>query len=156
MLALLNHYRIAPGTLVLEVTESRRIDDPKAAVAILRPLRNAGVRIALDDFGMGYAGLRQLQHMKSVPVDILKIDKIFIDTLPEDASMVAAIIQLGRSLNLKMVAEGVENKEQYEWLKAAKVDVLQGFLFARAVPAEVFEQDYLSEEKSLLPGVIDE
>ncbi|WP_421549829.1 biofilm formation regulator HmsP [Kluyvera intermedia] len=156
MLVLLNHYRIAPGTLVLEVTESRRIDDPKAAVAILRPLRNAGVRIALDDFGMGYAGLRQLQHMKSVPVDILKIDKIFIDTLPEDASMVAAIIQLGRSLNLKMVAEGVENKEQYEWLKAAKVDVLQGFLFARAVPAEVFEQDYLSEEKSLLPGVIDE
>lgn len=156
MLALLNHYRIAPGTLVLEVTESRRIDDPKAAVAILRPLRNAGVRIALDDFGMGYAGLRQLQYMKSVPVDILKIDKIFIDTLPEDASMVAAIIQLGRSLNLKMVAEGVENKEQYEWLKAAKVDVLQGFLFARAVPAEVFEQDYLSEEKSLLPGVIDE
>lgn len=156
MLALLNHYRIAPGTLVLEVTESRRIDDPKAAVAILRPLRNAGVRIALDDFGMGYAGLRQLQHMKSVPVDILKIDKIFIDTLPEDASMVAAIIQLGRSLNLKVVAEGVENKGQYEWLKAAKVDVLQGFLFARAVPAEVFEQDYLSEEKSLLPGVIDE
>ena len=152
MLALLNRYRIAPGTLVLEVTESRRIDDPKAAVAILRPLRNAGVRIALDDFGMGYAGLRQLQHMKSVPVDILKIDKIFIDTLPEDASMVAAIIQLGRSLNLKMVAEGVENKQQYDWLKAEEVDVLQGFLFARAVPAEVFEQDYLGEEKSLLPG----
>ncbi|MFV0261741.1 MAG: biofilm formation regulator HmsP [Kluyvera sp.] len=152
MLALLDRYRIAPGTLVLEVTESRRIDDPKAAVAILRPLRNAGVRIALDDFGMGYAGLRQLQHMKSVPVDILKIDKIFIDTLPEDASMVAAIIQLGRSLNLKMVAEGVENEEQYSWLRAANVDVLQGFLFARAVPPEVFEQDYLGQEKSLLPS----
>ncbi len=128
MLALLNRYRIAPGTLILEVTESRRIDDPKAAVAILRPLRNAGVRIALDDFGMGYAGLRQLQHMKSVPVDILKIDKIFIDSLPEDTSMVAAIIQLGRSLNLKMVAEGVESKEQYAWLRAADVDILQGFL----------------------------
>lgn len=152
MLELLNRYRIAPGTLVLEVTESRRIDDPKAAVAILRPLRNAGVRIALDDFGMGYAGLRQLQHMKSVPVDILKIDKIFIDTLPEDASMVSAIIQLGRSLNLKVVAEGVENQQQYEWLRAANVDVLQGFLFARAVPSEVFEQDYLGQEKSLLPN----
>ncbi|MEX3020417.1 biofilm formation regulator HmsP [Kluyvera sp. STS39-E] len=151
MLALLNRYHIAPDTLVLEVTESRRIDDPKAAVAILRPLRSAGVRIALDDFGMGYAGLRQLQHMKSVPVDILKIDKIFIDTLPEDDSMVAAIIQLGRGLNLKMVAEGVENKEQYEWLKAEKVDVLQGFLFARAVPAEIFELDYLGRNKSLLP-----
>lgn len=152
MLALLNRYRIAPGTLILEVTESRRIDDPKAAVAILRPLRNAGVRIALDDFGMGYAGLRQLQHMKSVPVDILKIDKIFIDSLPEDTSMVAAIIQLGRSLNLKMVAEGVESKEQYAWLRAADVDILQGFLFARAVPIDVFEQDYLGKDNSLLPG----
>ncbi|MFB5644037.1 biofilm formation regulator HmsP [Kluyvera ascorbata] len=152
MLALLNRYRIAPGTLILEVTESRRIDDPKAAVAILRPLRNAGVRIALDDFGMGYAGLRQLQHLKSVPVDILKIDKIFIDSLPEDTSMVAAIIQLGRSLNLKMVAEGVESKEQYAWLRAADVDILQGFLFARAVPIDVFEQDYLGKDNSLLPG----
>jgi EAL domain-containing protein (putative c-di-GMP-specific phosphodiesterase class I) len=63
MLELLTRYRIQPGTLILEVTESRRIDDPHAAVAILRPLRNAGVRVALDDFGMGYAGLRQLQHM---------------------------------------------------------------------------------------------
>ena len=145
MLALLERYRIAPGTLVLEVTESRSIDDPKAAVAILRPLRNAGVRIALDDFGMGYAGLQQLQHMKSLPVDILKIDKLFVDTLPEDASMVAAIIQLARSLNLRLVAEGVETQEQYAWLKEAKVDVLQGFLFARAVSPENFEQDYLPD-----------
>lgn len=145
MLALLERYRIAPGTLVLEVTESRSIDDPKAAVAILRPLRNAGVRIALDDFGMGYAGLQQLQHMKSLPVDILKIDKLFVDTLPEDASMVAAIIQLARSLNLRLVAEGVETQEQYAWLKEAKVDVLQGFLFARAVSPESFEQDYLPD-----------
>lgn len=144
MLALLERYRIAPGSLVLEVTESRRIDDPKAAVAILRPLRNAGVRIALDDFGMGYAGLQQLQHMKALPVDILKIDKLFVDTLPGDASMIAAIIQLARSLNLRLVAEGVETQEQYAWLKAENVDVLQGFLFARAVSPDVFEQDYLS------------
>ncbi len=73
LLELRSRYRIQPGTLILEVTESRhRIDNPHAAVAILRPLRNAGVRIALDDFGMGYAGLRQLQHMKSLPVDIIK------------------------------------------------------------------------------------
>ena len=147
MLALLNRYRIAPGTLVLEVTESRSIDDPKAAVGILRPLREAGVRIALDDFGMGYAGLQQLQHMKSLPVDILKIDKLFVDTLPGDASMVAAIIQLARSLNLSLVAEGVETQEQYDWLKAENVDILQGFLFARAVSPAVFEQDYLPGAK---------
>jgi EAL domain-containing protein (putative c-di-GMP-specific phosphodiesterase class I)/GGDEF domain-containing protein len=146
MLELLSRYRIAPGSLVLEVTESRRIDDPKAAVAILRPLRNAGVQIALDDFGMGYAGLRQLQHMKSLPVDILKIDKIFVDSLPDDTSMVSAIIQLARSLNLSIVAEGVENDAQLEWLKSAGVDIAQGFLFARAVSPEVFEQNYLSPQ----------
>lgn len=68
------------------MTESRRIDDPNEAVAILKPLRNAGIRIALDDFGMGYAGLRQLQHMKTLPVDVLKIDKAFVDGLPDDSS----------------------------------------------------------------------
>jgi EAL domain-containing protein (putative c-di-GMP-specific phosphodiesterase class I) len=92
------------------VTESRHLDDPQTVVSLLRPLREAGVRIALDDFGMGYAGLRQLQHMKSLPVDILKIDKAFIDMLPEDTSMVPAIIQLARGLNLRIVAEGVEKK----------------------------------------------
>lgn len=143
MLELLNRYRIARGTLVLEVTESRRIDDPKAAVAILRPLRNAGVQIALDDFGMGYAGLRQLQHMKSLPVDILKIDKIFVESLPNDTSMVSAIIQLARSLNLSIVAEGVETQAQFDWLKTAGVDIAQGFLFDRAVAPETFESHYL-------------
>lgn len=145
LLELLNRYRIEPGTLILEVTESRRIDDPHAAVAILRPLRNAGVRIALDDFGMGYAGLRQLQHMKSLPVDVLKIDKMFVDGLPEDNSMVTAIILMARSLNLQMIAEGVETEAQRDWLAKAGVEVAQGFLFARPVPAEVFEDRYLKD-----------
>ncbi|NDO82592.1 biofilm formation regulator HmsP [Citrobacter sp. NCU1] len=145
LLELLNRYRIEPGTLILEVTESRRIDDPHAAVAILRPLRNAGVRIALDDFGMGYAGLRQLQHMKSLPVDVLKIDKMFVDGLPEDNSMVTAIILMARSLNLQMIAEGVETQAQRDWLAQAGVEVAQGFLFARPVPAEVFEERYLKD-----------
>jgi EAL domain-containing protein (putative c-di-GMP-specific phosphodiesterase class I)/GGDEF domain-containing protein len=143
MLALLSRYRIRPGTLTLEVTESRRIDDPHAAVAILRPLRNAGVRIALDDFGMGYAGLRQLQHMKSLPVDVLKIDKMFIDGLPEDNSLATAIIQLARSLNLQMVAEGVESEAQRQWLTQAGVELAQGFLFSPPVPTERFEARYL-------------
>lgn len=143
LLELLSRYRIQPDTLILEVTESRCIDDPHAAVAILRPLRSAGVRIALDDFGMGYAGLRQLQHMKSLPVDILKIDKMFVEGLPEDDSMVTEIILMARSLNLKMIAEGVETEAQRDWLAQAGVDVAQGFLFARAVPPDVFEERYL-------------
>jgi len=144
MLELLHRYRIAPNTLILEVTESRRIDDPQAAVAILRPLRDAGVRIALDDFGMGYAGLRQLQHMKSLPVDVLKIDKLFVEGLPEDSSMVSAIIHMARSLGLEIIAEGVENEAQRRWLAEAGVDVAQGFLFARATTPEVFEGHYFA------------
>ena len=143
MLTLLDRYRIAPGTLVLEITESRHLDDPQTVVSLLRPLREAGVRIALDDFGMGYAGLRQLQHMKSLPVDILKIDKAFIDMLPEDTSMVPAIIQLARGLNLRIVAEGVENEPQYHWLQAAGVDVVQGFLFGCALSQEAFMTQFL-------------
>lgn len=143
MLTLLDRYRIAPGTLVLEITESRHLDDPQTVVSLLRPLREAGVRIALDDFGMGYAGLRQLQHMKSLPVDILKIDKAFIDMLPEDTSMVPAIIQLARGLNLRIVAEGVEKEAQYHWLQAAGVDVVQGFLFGCALPQEAFMTQFL-------------
>ncbi|HAT1612245.1 TPA: biofilm formation regulator HmsP [Raoultella planticola] len=143
MLTLLDRYRIAPGTLVLEMTESRHLDDPQTVVSLLRPLREAGVRIALDDFGMGYAGLRQPQHMKSLPVDILKIDKAFIDMLPEDTSMVPAIIQLARGLNLHIVAEGVEKEAQYHWLRAAGVDVVQGFLFGGALSPEAFMTQFL-------------
>lgn len=147
LLALIERYRIVPGTLVLEVTESRRLDDPQAVIALLRPLRDAGTRIALDDFGMGYAGLRQLQHMKSLPVDILKIDKAFIDMLPDDTSMVPAIIQLARGLKLRIVAEGVEKEEQLKWLQAAGVDIAQGYLFGCALPLESFMQRFLHAEK---------
>lgn len=143
-LALIHRYRIQPDTLILEVTESRCIDNRDDAVAILKPLRNAGVRIALDDFGMGYSGLRQLHHMKTLPVDVLKIDKTFVEGLPEDCSMVQAIIQMAHSLNLHVIAEGIENDAQREWLAAAGVESGQGFLFDRAVPSDIFEQRYLA------------
>ncbi|MWL73475.1 EAL domain-containing protein, partial [Escherichia coli] len=144
LLELIHRYQIQPDTLILEVTESRRIDDPNEAVAILRPLRNAGVRIALDDFGMGYAGLRQLQHMKTLPVDVLKIDKTFVEGLPDDSSMVQAIIQMAQSLTLDVIAEGVETEAQRDWLAEAGVKYGQGYLFARAVPRDLFEAHYLS------------
>ncbi|WP_338627962.1 biofilm formation regulator HmsP [Enterobacter sp. JJBC] len=145
MLELIHRYRIQPHTLILEVTESRWIDNPDDAVAILKPLRNAGIRIALDDFGMGYSGLRQLQHMKTLPVDVLKIDKTFVEGLPEDCSLVQAIIQMAHSLNLHVIAEGIETDAQREWLAAAGVESGQGFLFDRAVPTDIFEQRYLAD-----------
>ncbi|WP_414454024.1 biofilm formation regulator HmsP [Enterobacter hormaechei] len=145
MLELIHRYRIQPHTLILEVTESRCIDNPDDAVAILKPLRNAGIRIALDDFGMGYSGLRQLQHMKTLPVDVLKIDKTFVEGLPEDCSLVQTIIQMAHSLNLHVIAEGIETDAQRDWLAAAGVESGQGFLFDRAVPTDIFEQRYLAD-----------
>lgn len=145
MLELIHRYRIQPHTLILEVTESRCIDNPDDAVAILKPLRNVGIRIALDDFGMGYSGLRQLQHMKTLPADVLKIDKTFVEGLPEDCSLVQAIIQMAHSLNLHVIAEGIETDAQREWLAAAGVESGQGFLFDRAVPSDIFEQRYLAD-----------
>ena len=143
MLELIHRYRIKPDTLTLEVTESRRIDDPNDAVAILKPLRNAGIRIALDDFGMGYAGLRQLQHMKALPVDVLKIDKSFVDGLPEDSSMVQAIVQMARSLKVHLIAEGLKPKRNASgWQRRASRAARA--TFCPAVPPDVFEQRYLS------------
>lgn len=143
MLELLSRYRIEPGTLILEVTESRRIDDPDAAVNILRPLRKAGVRIALDDFGMGYASLRHLHHLKSLPVDALKIDKSFVDGLPEDGAIVSVIIAMAKKLDLKLVAEGVERPVQRDWLLSHDVTVAQGYLFSKALTPEEFETRFL-------------
>jgi EAL domain-containing protein (putative c-di-GMP-specific phosphodiesterase class I) len=143
LLSLLERYQVKPETLTVEITESRRIDDPQTAVNILRPLHEAGVRIALDDFGMGYACLRDLHYMKSVPVDILKIDKSFIEGLPGDDAMVEVIVTMANLLGLKIVAEGVENEQQRAWLVAHGVAHAQGYLFSRAQPVAQFEAHYL-------------
>lgn len=143
LLGLLDRYHVKPETLTIEITESRRIDDPQAAANILRPLHEAGISIALDDFGMGYACLRDLHHMKSVPVDVLKIDKSFIDGLPEDDAMVDVIITMANTLGLKIITEGVENEQQRAWLVAHGVTQAQGYLFSQAQPVSQFESSYL-------------
>lgn len=145
MLQRLERYAIKPGTLILEMTESQRIDDTEAAIAILRPLREAGVRIALDDFGMGYSSLSQLQKMKALPVDSLKIDKSFIDSLPDDDSVVSAIISMAKKLNLELVAEGIQNEAQRDWLLKAGVTVGQGYLFGKAATPAAFEDGWLAK-----------
>ncbi|HKM96182.1 MAG TPA: biofilm formation regulator HmsP [Buttiauxella sp.] len=144
LLALMARYRIQPGMLILEVTESHNIDDPKKAVSILRPLRKAGVRIALDDFGMGYASLRHLHQLKSLPVDALKLDKSFVDGLPEDNAMAGVIIGMANTLGLKLVAEGIENQAQCDWLLKEGVTLAQGYLFSRALTLKEFDAQYLS------------
>ena len=126
---------IDPALLELELTESLLMHDPEAAVATLRNLERAGVRLAIDDFGTGYSSL---MYLKRFPIDALKIDRAFISDAtsnPEDAAISLAIIQLGHSLGLRVVAEGVETVAQLEFLRRAGCDEMQGFLFSRALPA---------------------
>lgn len=101
---------------------------------------------------MGYAGLRQLQHMKSLPIDVLKIDKMFVEGLPGDSSMIAAIIMLAQSLNLQMIAEGVETEAQRDWL-AKRALVLPGasFLLAHSL---LKSSKRVTRKKSSYPKLI--
>jgi len=93
---------------------------------------------------MGYASLRHLHHLKSLPVDVLKLDKSFVDGLPEDNTMAGVIIGMANTLGLKLVAEGIENQAQCDWLLNAGVSIAQGYLFSRALTLKEFDARYLS------------
>lgn len=126
--------------LELELTESALMQRETEAILILNRLRALGVQLAIDDFGTGYSSLA---YLKLFPLDVLKIDKRFIDDVPlhrDDMEIVAAIIAMAHSLRLKVLAEGVENKNQLDYLKTQGCDLFQGYLTSRPVPAAEFEQ----------------
>jgi diguanylate cyclase (GGDEF)-like protein len=125
-----------PRCLELEITESAMIVDAAMTQHTLRELKALGLRLAIDDFGTGYASL---SHLTRLPIDTLKIDRAFIRSIPtgrDAGAIVTAIIALARALNLHLVAEGVENEAQVEFLRAHGCHAVQGFLFSRAVPSE--------------------
>ncbi len=121
--------------LVVEVTENLFISSIEVATEVLTALKALGVRIALDDFGTGFASL---SYLHKLPIDVLKIDKAFIDTLNGDDNdeFVRAIISMGHLLNCKIVAEGVETQRQLEKLKDYNCDAIQGFLLAKPMSFE--------------------
>ncbi|WP_415845822.1 EAL domain-containing protein [Stutzerimonas zhaodongensis] len=124
--------------LELELTESQLLDDIDNAINISRQLRALGVKLAIDDFGTGYSSL---SYLKRFPVDFVKIDRSFIselDQVGEDSAIVRAIIAMVHSLELKVVAEGVETQAQMDFLKAHGCDEMQGYLISRPVPADEF------------------
>ena len=126
--------------LELELTESALMQRETEAIMILNRLKSLGVQLAIDDFGTGYSSLA---YLKLFPLDVLKIDKRFIDDVPlhrDDMEIVAAIVAMAHSLRLKVLAEGVENKNQLAYLKTQGCDSYQGYLFSCPVPAEQFEQ----------------
>jgi diguanylate cyclase (GGDEF)-like protein len=128
-----------PSYLNLEVTESSIMNNAESAATILREFRDIGMSISIDDFGTGYSSLGVL---KDLPIDVLKIDKTFVDDLTintDDAALVTAIITLAHNLRLKVVAEGVETEEQLTFLLGLGCDEGQGYLFSKPVPAPDFE-----------------
>ncbi len=126
-----------PATcLELEITESMLVEDPDAAVRILRQIRDIGVRLSIDDFGTGYSSMAYLSQL---PVQVLKIDRAFIADLEsndKDAAITRGLIALAHSLSLRVIAEGVETQGVFEFLRAQGCDVLQGYWFSRPLPAE--------------------
>ncbi|MGE5516657.1 MAG: putative bifunctional diguanylate cyclase/phosphodiesterase [Bacteroidota bacterium] len=134
----LQTHDIDPDLLELELTESAVMHNAEMTIRTLMELHSQGVRLAVDDFGTGYSSL---SYLKKFPLDKLKIDRSFvmdIDANPASAEIVGAIIAMGHSLNLEIVAEGVENDAQLEVLKGLKCDEIQGFYYSRPIPAETF------------------
>ena len=127
--------RLEPGTLTLEITETVLMADTDVAVHRLNELKALGVQLALDDFGTGYSSLSYLSRF---PVDILKMDRSFLrpDATPGASELATAVVGLGASLNLDVVAEGIELVEQWETLRDLGCRLGQGFYFARPMDAD--------------------
>jgi len=138
--AILKDTGLDPGFLELELTESILMKRVESAASVLQELRARGVRVALDDFGTGYSSL---SYLRKFPMDALKIDQSFvrqITTNPDDTTIVSAIISMGRSLKLRVIAEGVETREELEFLQAHQCDEGQGYYFSRPILPEQFAQ----------------
>jgi diguanylate cyclase (GGDEF)-like protein/PAS domain S-box-containing protein len=130
---ILNETRLDPRSLELELTESVLMKRAESSQTILTALRSRGVQIAVDDFGTGYSSL---SYLRKFPIDALKIDQSFvrqIATSPEETTIVKAVIAMGRSLKLRVIAEGVETREELEFLRDQKCDEAQGYYFSRPV-----------------------
>jgi EAL domain-containing protein (putative c-di-GMP-specific phosphodiesterase class I)/GGDEF domain-containing protein len=141
VLRILQHAGLAPEQLELEITESMVMEDPDRAVRAIQPLREAGVRFAIDDFGCGHSSLAALSKL---PFDVIKIDQQFVRALdrgePQSEAIVDMILALGRTLGMEIVAEGVERREDVEFMAARGCHWVQGFFFGAAAPAQEFAE----------------
>ncbi len=136
---------VNPANICLEVTETLAINDMERVTKIIANLKALGPNVALDDFGTGYSSLN---YIKKLPLDVVKVDKAFIDDILEDdyaQAFIKLIVELSKTLNLRICVEGVETKEQYELLSQLGVDLIQGFYFGRPVPPDEFARRNLTE-----------
>jgi EAL domain-containing protein (putative c-di-GMP-specific phosphodiesterase class I) len=138
----LTHAGVSAGALWLELTETALMSDVKAATVTLRELRGLGLHLSVDDFGTGYSSLT---YLKRFPVEAIKVDRSFVNGLgidAEDTTIVEAVVKLGHSLGLQVVAEGVETPLQLTRLREIGCDRGQGYLFGRPRPAELITSEY--------------
>ena len=134
--SILKDTQMDPQFLGIELTESAIIREPEVAILRLEKIKSLGVKLSLDDFGTGYSSL---SYLKRFPIDTLKIDQSFIrdvTTEKEDVALVQAIITMAHGLEMDVIAEGVEVREQYEFLVSHDCDTIQGYLFSRPIPAD--------------------
>ncbi|WP_372875051.1 EAL domain-containing protein [Pseudomonas sp.] len=140
--AILEDSGVAPACVELELTESILMQDVASALCTLNDLKSLGLCIAIDDFGTGYSSLN---YLKQFPIDVLKIDRSFVDGVPEgeqDAQIARAIIAMAHSLNLSVIAEGVETQAQLDFLRIHDCDEVQGYLLGRPMPAHQFAAQF--------------
>jgi diguanylate cyclase (GGDEF)-like protein len=152
--AALDRHGVPAEALVLEVTESSVLADPDRISAVMERLRALGVELSLDDFGTGYSSLA---HLKALPVGELKIDRSFVSRMcsdPTDGAIVYALIQLARKLNIRLVAEGVEDRWTWDALRVLDCDLVQGFLISRPLPAAEIELQLESQRRQRLSSGI--
>ncbi|MBV1952247.1 MAG: EAL domain-containing protein, partial [Cycloclasticus sp.] len=132
---LARQYELDPGLLEVEITENALTGDTDSSIATMKKLKKLDIKLSVDDFGTGYSSL---SYLKKFPIDVLKIDRSFINECahnPDDAAICMAIISLAKSLGLKIVAEGVETLEQLDFIQQQGCDVYQGYLYSRPLPA---------------------
>ncbi|MBI3563382.1 MAG: EAL domain-containing protein [Gammaproteobacteria bacterium] len=132
----IEHTQMDPKGLIIEITEDTLLEELTSAQSSLKTLQEMGIRIALDDFGTGQSSLNHLRHS---PIDIIKIDRDFINHIPidrSDSDLVDAIIAMAHKLHIKVVAEGVENKQQVDFLHWHKCDAIQGYYFSPPCPSQ--------------------
>ncbi len=140
LVLILEETGLPPDCLELELTESILMHDVEASMTTLDALKAMGVKLAIDDFGTGYSSL---SYLKRFPIDTLKIDQSFVRDIAtdvDDATIVSAVIGMGRNLNHRVIAEGVETHEQFVFLSTRQCPEAQGFLFGRPVAADEFVQ----------------
>ena len=143
LIHLIKKYNIPAQLLELELTESACFEDIDKFLDILNTLKKYGFNIAMDDFGVGYSSLNML---KDIQIDILKLDMGFLKSSDHSAkggNILAAIMQMAHSLKMQTIAEGVETKEQVEFLKKIGCQCVQGFYFAKPMPAQEYERLFL-------------